>query len=120
MSDGNFDFLNTVKILMRKKNSDEDELLNLYIEITKQEILNYCNIDELPSELNFVLCTMVVDCYYDNKLRNDSGEVTGSVTSISEGDRTVDFSDGSSFKTSVENKILKTTELNRFKKLYKL
>ncbi len=115
-----FDFLRTVKTLLGLNDDSTDSLLSVYVEMTKQSILNFCNISELPTALNYTLCAMVADTYRELKSANTTGEVVGNVSSISEDGRSVSFSSGQEFKRSVEDKISRTTELIRYKKLYRL
>lgn len=123
MADGDeieFDYLSTVKMLLGISNSDTDEVLLMYIAVATQEILNYCNINELPSALNYTLCQMVADLYRDNKKSNASNAVVGNVSSISEDGRSVSFTNGTELKTDIQDRITRLTELNRFKKLYRI
>ena len=123
MADGDeieFDYLSTVKKLLGISNSDTDEVLLMYIAVATQEILNYCNINELPSALNYTLCQMVADLYRDNKKSNASNAVVGNVSSISEDGRSVSFTNGTELKTDIQDRITRLTELNRFKKLYRI
>lgn len=115
-----FDFLRTVKTLLGLNDDSTDSLLSVYVEMTKQSILNFCNISELPTALNYTLCAMVADTYRELKSANTTGEVVGNVSSISEDGRSVSFSSGQEFKRSVEDKISRTQELIRYKKLYRL
>lgn len=123
MADDNeteFDFLSNIKLILGISNDNDDKFLLMYISVVQSEILNYCNIRELPSALNYTLCTMVADLYRDNKKNNSNKEIVGNVSSVSEDGRSVSFSNGTEFLTDVQNRITKLTELNRFKKLYKI
>ena len=123
MADGDeieFDYQKKVKMLLGISNSDTDEVLLMYIAVATQEILNYCNINELPSALNYTLCQMVADLYKDNKKSNASNAVVGNVSSISEDGRSVSFTNGTELKTDIQDRITRLTELNRFKKLYRI
>lgn len=123
MADGNeneFDYLATVKLLLGISNESADEVLLMYISLTTNEILNYCNISELPSALNYTLCQMVADLYRDNQKRNADNSVVGNVSSISEDGRSVSFTNGTELMTAITDKISRTTELNRFRKLYRI
>ena len=125
MADGNtneeFDFLSTLKILLGIKDTALDEILQIHLTMTRNAILNYCNIKELPPALNFTLCEMTADVYRENDSKNKVGSVVGSVSSISEDGRTVSFSNGAEIKASIEDRIAKRThELNRYRKLYRL
>jgi len=115
-----FDFLGTVKILLGIKNNELDEILQVYLTITQTEILNYCNISELPSALNCVLCQMTAELYRENTNQNKVGAVVGNVSSISEDGRTVSFGQSGSLQAQASDKVAKTTLLNRYRKLYRL
>lgn len=115
-----FDFLGTVKILLGIENNELDEILQVYLTITQTEILNYCNISELPSALNYVLCQMTAELYRENTNQNKVGAVVGNVPSISEDGRTVSFGQSGSLQAQASDKVAKTILLNRYRKLYRL
>ena len=115
-----FDYLSTVKVLLGITGTDKDAVLSVYISMTRQEILTYCNRSDLPKALNYTLCQMTADAYRDMTASQSTGGVVGNVSSISEDGRSVSFSNGSEFKTSIEDRVTRTTELNRYKKLYRL
>ena len=114
-----FDFLGKVKMLFGKSDLN-DELLQMYIDLTRQSILNYCNINTLPSELNYILCMMVVDTINEKNVSRGTSKVVGNVSSVSEDGRTVSFTNGFEFKVAIDNKISSVNELKRFKRLYRL
>jgi hypothetical protein len=123
MADDNeteFDYLSNVKLLLGISDGESDEILQLYISITQNEILNYCNISELPSALNYTLCQMVVDAYRDGQKNNATQSIVGNVSSISEDGRSVSFTNGSEIKTAIQDRITRTTELNRYRKLFRV
>lgn len=115
-----FDYLSTVKILLGISDESVDIILRVYLSMTKNSILNYCNIKELPSALNFTLCQMTADVYRENISKNKVGSVVGSVSSISEDGRTVSFSNATEIRASIEDRITRTHELNRYRKLYRI
>ena len=116
-----FDFLSTLKMLLGIKDDTLDNVLQVYLSMTKNAILNYCNIEELPSALNYTLCQMTADAYRVNDSKNKVGSVVGSVSSVSEDGRTVSFSNGAEIQSSIEDRITKRThELNRYRKLYRV
>lgn len=115
-----FDCLSTVKVLLGITDTDKDAVLSVYIDMTRQEILNYCNRSDLPEALNYTLCRMTADAYRDITAAQSTGEVKGNVSSISEDGRSVSFSSGAEFKTSITDRVTRITELNRYKKLYRL
>lgn len=124
MADDNetvFDYLGTVKILLGISDGTLDSVLQVYLSMTENSILNYCNIKELPSALDYTLCEMTADVYRENVSKNKVGSVVGSVSSVSEDGRTVSFSNGTEIKASIEDRITKRThELNRYRKLYRV
>lgn len=124
MADGNevqeFNFLSTTKMLLGITDNQSDEILQLLINLTQVEILNYCNISELPSALNYTLCQMTATLYRENNSANKVGAVVGNVSSISEDGRTVSFGDSSVLQAQIADRVSKTTLLNRYRKLYRL
>lgn len=123
MADGNeneFDYLKIVKVLLGINNDSINEILQIYIAQGEQEILNYCNVKELPSALRYTLCQMVADLYRENTALNKSGTVVGNVSSISEDGRNVSFSGVESLKTQLSDRVSRLTELNRYRKLYRI
>lgn len=122
MADDNeteFDFLPNIKLLLGITDDNSDEILQLYISIMEREILNYCNLSELPPALNYTLCQMVADLYNDNR-KNTSGKIVGNVSSVSEDGRTVSFTSGTELKTAIEDRITRTDELKRYRKLFRI
>lgn len=115
-----FDYLSTVKVLLGITGTDKDAVLSVYISMTRQEILTYCNRSDLPKALNYTLCQMTADAYRDMTASQSTGGVVGNVSSISEDGRSVSFTNGTEFKTAIEDRITRTVELNRYKKLYRL
>lgn len=115
-----FDYLSTVKILLGISDESVDIILRVYLSMTKNSILSYCNIKELPSALDFTLCQMTADVYRENVSKNKVGSVVGSVSSISEDGRTVSFSNATEIRASIEDRITRTHELNRYRKLYRI
>jgi hypothetical protein len=53
--------LDDLKVLLGE--SDKDELLSLLIRKATNEVLDYCNLDELPSSLNDVVVDIAVIKY---------------------------------------------------------
>ena len=119
-TEAGFDFLSTVKVLLGITDDTKDTELNVYVDMTKQTILNYCNRSDLPEALNYTLCQMTADTYRDLTASNTRGEVAGNVGSISEDGRSVSFTNGTEFKTAIEDRVTRTTELSHYKKLYRL
>jgi hypothetical protein len=114
-----FDYLSTVKVLLGIDGTEKDAALAVYIAMTRQTILNYCNRSDLPEALNYTLCQMTADTYRDITAGQSTGDVRGSVSSISEDGRSVSFSSGAEFKTAIEDKVSRTAELNRYKLLFR-
>lgn len=122
MADESFDYLSTMKVLLGMDANDDskESILQLYWDITVQSILNYCNISELPSALNYVACELACDAYRDSGAKNDVGGIVGNVSGVSEDGRRVEFGNAAYVKTYLNDRITRTRELNRFKKVYRL
>lgn len=121
MADGDFDYLATIKTMLNIVDDSKDNQLNICIDMVRQSILNYCNIFKFPSELNYVLCSIVVDIFLDIDTINGNSRIIGGISSITEDGREVDFGSSSNdIQYLINDKITKKQELNRFKKLYRI
>lgn len=120
MADESFDYVGTVKVLLGITDASLDETLQLYLDITIQSVLNYCNISELPSALNYTVCELTADVYREMSASNKVGEVIGNVSKIDEDGRSVSFSDGSAIRVATTSRIGRLRELNRYKHLYRV
>lgn len=109
--------LNIVKRKLTDPPSDEDLLLDI-MEIG-QYILNYCNIAVIPEELMFVHANMVLD-YYEIQRKSNDDESIQAVSSVKEGDVTVQFG---TTKTALREGVTESLlfnykdQLNKFRKL---
>ena len=88
--------------------------LSLFVDVVYQDILNYCNRDDFPSELEYTASQLVVDLITEEYTTFENPRMS----SISEDGRTVSF-DMAGISAKVEDKINKITLLKRFKKLYR-
>lgn len=109
-----------VKILVKSKldfNKIEipDDIIDLVIEEANENIKRYCNIDEVPKELKFVLVSMSFDILTNQYFKNDD-EV---VESIQQGDTKISFKNPSEPLNSknILNQYIK--DLNKFRRLKK-
>jgi hypothetical protein len=103
-------YLKKAKLILCIETNDEskDELLGLYIDITMQEILNYCNITELPEALELILIRLAAEMYRESE--------AGTVSVITEDGRSVSFENAAA---SVRKRINRNDELKQFRKLYR-
>lgn len=112
--------IDQVKILVKSKldfNKIEiqDDIIDLVIEEANENIKRYCNIDEVPKELKFVLVSMSFDILTNQYVKNDD-EV---VESIQQGDTKISFKNSSEPLNSknILNQYIK--DLNKFRRLKK-
>lgn len=110
------EMLEICKTLLPKDIQISDNLLSLYIDIIYQRILNYCRRKDFPEALKYTACQMVIEMIVETQtiLSDDSR-----VSSISEGDRTVNF-DTAGVVIQADEKISKKSELNEYRKLYRI
>lgn len=123
MADESFDFLEVLKKLLGVTDSSLDEVLLVYIDIAKNSILNYCNISELPSALNYTTCVLAYNVYKDIQGQNATGGIVGNVSKIEEDGRSVTFAtavDSYTIQVAYNNRIKLLSELNHYKKLYRV
>lgn len=123
MAGGSFDYLWTLKKLLGSKDDSLDDVLLVYIDIAKGSILNYCNIRELPPALNRTACVLAYNVYKDVEGQNAVGGIVGNVSRIDEDGRSVSFAtaaDSYAIQVAANNRVKLLTELNRYKKLYRV
>ena len=90
----------------------KDEFIALSLDTAEEEILNYCNIKEIPTGLTNTLINMAAHIYRNS----DYGIDTANVQSITEGDVTVMVGSGDS--DGVSSAVSKyRSQLNRYRKL---
>lgn len=90
----------------------KDEFIELSLDTAQEEILNYCNIKEIPTGLTNTLINMAAQIYRNS----DYGINTANVQSITEGDVTVTV--GSGDLDGVSSAVSKyCSQLNRYRKL---
>lgn len=89
----------------------KDEYIGLALDTATEEILNYCNIKEIPDGLMNTLVHMAADVYRIA----DYGSSAAAVQSITEGDVTVSLGNGAEEENSLVSKY--RSQLNRYRKL---
>ena len=112
--------IDAVKTLVKAKldfNKIEipDNIIDLVIEEANENINRYCNLDEVPKELKFILVSMSFDILTKQYVKNDD-EV---VESIQQGDTKISFKNPSEPVNSknILNQYVK--DLNKFRRLKK-
>jgi hypothetical protein len=113
-----FDFLGIVRTLLGIADDSHDKLLKLHIDMTIQAVLNHCNIRELPPELFYSVCNIVVEVWHGQQtLKNAAaGKVIGS---ISEGGRTVGLKNPADVLGKIKNTIGGMSELNAYREVFR-
>lgn len=116
------DYMAMVKMLTNA--ADEQEpVIQFLVDSVIQSILSYCNIRELPEELDYIVVRMTADMFNEQinmlKMMADKGK---SVKSVSEGGRTVslgaDTDIAKFFAGLTSERITRMKELDKFKQLY--
>lgn len=74
--------LEKIKRRLKIEDNLSDVLIEEYIEEATQRILSYCNINELPNELEFVVIQIVIDLLKENEKQ---------IESITRGDTTIKY-----------------------------
>lgn len=109
------EMLEICRMLLPKDIQISDDLLLLYIDIIHQRILNYCRRNDFPNALKYTASQMVIEMIVENQTTlSDNSRVS----SISEGDRTVNFNT-TGVTIQADEKISKKSELNEYRKLYR-
>ena len=107
----------TLKNLLGIVSNEKDTILSFILDDVTETILNYCNLDELPNELINTAYRMAMDIYRAENFGDESN--ANDITSIKEGDTTVNFSNNTN--GIYANSILKNyvTNLRRYRRLAK-
>ncbi|SDX89668.1 phage head-tail connector protein [Tepidimicrobium xylanilyticum] len=95
--------LEKLKLLLGIKDDSKDAILEFTIERVEDTIKNYCNIEEIPEELNTTVLSMAMElCRLEN-----FGNVEGKkdIKSIQVGDTTTTFETNKSI--DISNELLK-------------
>lgn len=116
------DILTILKALLGITDDSQDALLTIHIDMAIQDALIYCNIDELPDELNYTVARMA-RLSYSGALSGgiSAGGIIAPVSSVSEAGRTVSFATSASSADDAKEKeqAAITTQLNRFRRVYR-
>lgn len=81
--------LEKLKLLLGIKDDEKDAILEFTIERVDDAIKNYCNITEIPEELNTTVLSMAMELYRLENFGNEEGKKE--VKSIQVGDTTTTF-----------------------------
>lgn len=107
--------LEKLKQLLGIKDNDKDFILEFAIERVEDTIKNYCNIKEIPEELNNTVLSMAMELY---RIENFGSEEEGKdIKSIQVGDTTTTFETNK--KIDISKELLKDYkgQLDPFRKL---
>lgn len=107
--------LEKLKQLLGIKDNDKDFILEFTIERVEDTIKNYCNIKEIPEELNSTVLSMAMELY---RIENFGSEEEGKdIKSIQVGDTTTTFETNK--KIDISKELLKDykVQLDPFRKL---
>ena len=112
----NVEMLEKLKKLLGIEDDSKDEVLQFTIDNVTDMVLNYCNIEELPKELENIVLSMCVDKHRAESLGSEAAQ--GSVKSLSEGDVSVSYGSAYSVSENPAMEFLKgyRAQLDRFRK----
>ena len=69
----------------------DDWLIDYMIKIKRQEILNYCGVDEVPEELEYILIERICGSFLAQKTIQNPNNTESVIKSIKEGDVSIDY-----------------------------
>ena len=85
--------LEKLKILLGDPNdATTDVILSFVLDTVQSEVKNYCNIEEIPAELENIVVRMAVDLYRSEGY--GSAAAPQAAKSVSRGDVTIAYGDG--------------------------
>lgn len=97
--------LEKLKLILGIEGTEQDDLLGYLLESTEQKILNYCNIKELPAELEDILIEMAARFY---------NSPDGVAASMKVGDTSVNYSTAKDEQNIIHDY---KAQLHRFRRL---
>ena len=112
----NSEIIKVIKELLGP-NAPSDTVINYWLNATERYILNYCNLDTLPTELEYVLTEMT--CLRINYNVNGVGTGSKNVSSVTDGSQSVSYSFAGQKSFNSDDDILNgyKSQLNRFRRL---
>lgn len=82
------------KVKMLVDESASDALIDLYLDMISQRVLNYCHRKDMPIELEYVVIDMVA-AYFNLKLNpnraGEGGAMIGKAKAITRGDTKIEY-----------------------------
>lgn len=110
------DYCGPIKALLGEASPD-DKVIEYWVASTKQFILNYCNLDKLPNELNPILIEMT--CLRIRYNQNGIGTGVKNVSSVTDGSQSVGYTLAGQRSFTSDDDLLSQykTQLNRFRRL---
>lgn len=100
---------------LSKDDDTKDVYLEFVLDDVYQIIKDYCNIKEVPEELNTTVIKMAIDLYRNKNLGEEETPL-GSISSITEGDTSISYrSSANEFNDCLLNDY--KAQLNKYRKL---
>ena len=81
-----------LKLLLGIKDDTQDDVLEFVIDTVRDEILNYCNLTEIPTALGNVMVRMAADLYRSEGYGNATAPQAAK--SVTRGDVTIQYGNG--------------------------
>lgn len=91
------EILNDTKLILGIEDESKDELLSFYISDTENAVLSYCRLEFVPKQLYGVIAMIAAELFNSETYR---------ISSVTEGDRKVEFKDMSVLLTDSYRKRL--------------
>lgn len=127
-----FNYVQAARGLLHISSDDADAIMQLkmYLPIVLSAVLRYCNRDDIPSGLRYPIVMILADVYRQNLVlqtaASQGGAVTGNVSTITEGGRSVSFQtidsnkagDSSTLQGIIDSRVAGNKMLLPFKKVY--
>lgn len=107
--------IENIKLALNYTDNTKDNLINLYINKVKKNILNHCNLDTIPTQLESFIEDKVI-----NILETQFKDMK-QVKSVSRGDTKIDYNVATPSEATINMSFTDTDKiiLNRFRKLRK-
>lgn len=104
-----------LKNLLGIVSDEKDTILQFILDDVEETILNYCNIEKMPTGLLNTAYRMAMDIYRNENVGSEEN-AGGDITSIKEGDTTVNFGSNVFASSLLKNYAV---QLRRYRRLAK-
>lgn len=105
--------LENIKLLLGLNDDSKDQIILYYIDKVSDEILNYCNLEDLPSKLEWIVESKI----YGILKSQFSPQSTGEVKAVTRGDTRIEYNVATAESSDITLSNSEKMQCNAFRRL---